>query len=127
MVFLDYDEACDFDDHFLQGWACSVKRQARTGTTTFTGGSVTIPEVSREELLKAIEKFDQELRDSPDFADWQNKLNYRYAIDYEGRRYPVLAADAELEFWPHLAAALGGDADELPHGLAVDRHERIGR
>ena len=37
----------------------------------------------------------------------------------------MLAADAELEFLPHLAAALGGDADEFPDALAVDRHEGV--
>ena len=39
----------------------------------------------------------------------------------------MLAADAQLEFWPHLAAALGGDADEFPDARAVDRHEGVDR
>ena len=39
----------------------------------------------------------------------------------------VLAADAELELLPHLAAARGGDTDEFPDALAVDRHEGVDR
>ena len=39
----------------------------------------------------------------------------------------MLAADAELEFLPHLAAGLGGDTDEFPDALAVDRHEGVDR
>jgi hypothetical protein len=39
----------------------------------------------------------------------------------------VLAANAEFELRPHLAAALGGDAHQFADALAVDRHERIGR
>jgi 5-methylcytosine-specific restriction enzyme B len=52
-------------------------------------GGVTIPAASREELLEAFKKFDRELRGSPEFTGWEEKSNYRYAIDYEGRRYPV--------------------------------------
>lgn len=50
---------------------------------------MTIPEASREKLLDAIKKFDREFRDSSEFAGWENKLTYHYAIEYEGRRYPV--------------------------------------
>jgi hypothetical protein len=61
-----------------------------TPTTMFNKeAGVTIPEASREKLLDAIKKFDREFRDSPEFAGWENKLTYHYAIDYEGRRYPV--------------------------------------
>jgi hypothetical protein len=48
-----------------------------------------IPDASQEKLLEAIGRFDQELRDTPDFAGWEDKLSYRYAIEHKGRRYPV--------------------------------------
>jgi hypothetical protein len=48
-----------------------------------------IPEASREDLLAAIERFDREFRESPEFAGWEDRLTYRYAIEHEGRRYPV--------------------------------------
>ena len=38
----------------------------------------------------------------------------------------MLAADAELQVGPRLAAALGGDLDELAHALR-DRALRTGR
>ena len=38
----------------------------------------------------------------------------------------MLAADAELEIAPHLAAAFGGDAHQLADAVAVDGDERIG-
>src|ERR1700722_8387220 len=43
-----------------------------------------------------------------------------------GRIAAVLAADAELEIGPGLAAALGGDGDELANAFGVQGHERIG-
>src|ERR1700675_3335577 len=44
-----------------------------------------------------------------------------------GRIAAVLAADAELEIFADLAAARGGDADELADARAVDRDKRVGR
>ena len=37
----------------------------------------------------------------------------------------MFAADAELQFRPCLAAALGGDADQFPHPVEIERDERI--
>jgi MrcB-like, N-terminal domain/AAA domain (dynein-related subfamily) len=48
-----------------------------------------LPNVSREKLLEAMETFDKELRDTDRWADWEQKGPHKYAIEYEGFRYPV--------------------------------------
>ncbi|MDQ2995746.1 MAG: EVE domain-containing protein, partial [Chloroflexota bacterium] len=48
-----------------------------------------IPAVPREQILQAMARFDRELRDSPEWADWQEQGNTRYAITVEGKLYPV--------------------------------------
>jgi MoxR-like ATPase len=47
-----------------------------------------IPETSREKLLEAMHQFDRELRHSAEWADWE-RHPHRYAIEHDGRRYPV--------------------------------------
>lgn len=47
-----------------------------------------IPETTREALLKAMEHFDQELRYTVEWSNWEQNGNYKYAIDYNGL-YPV--------------------------------------
>src|SRR5690242_18917287 len=42
-----------------------------------------------------------------------------------GRIAAMFAADADLQRWPRLAAALDADLDELADALAVERDERI--
>ena len=42
-----------------------------------------------EDVLKALEKFDQDYRSNPEWVDWENKQNYKYAIRYQERLYPV--------------------------------------
>jgi 5-methylcytosine-specific restriction enzyme A len=48
-----------------------------------------IPPVSAEALRAAMGRFDRELRDTPDWAEWEQNRAYRYAIEQERRRYPV--------------------------------------
>src|SRR5215470_14083703 len=48
-----------------------------------------IPHVSSEALRDAMGRFDRELRDTSDWADWEQNRAHRYAIGYAGRRYPV--------------------------------------
>ena len=38
-----------------------------------------------------MEKFDQDLRQSSEFAGWEGNGNYRYALEQDGKRYPVKA------------------------------------
>ena len=46
-----------------------------------------IPDVSAESLRGAMEKFDHELRDTPDWSGWENNRAHLYAIEHEGKRH----------------------------------------
>lgn len=48
-----------------------------------------IPDVPREKILEAMTRFDDELRDSKEWIDWEEQRNHRYAITYEHKLYPV--------------------------------------
>lgn len=48
-----------------------------------------IPAVPRERLLDAMNQFDHEVRDSAEFRDWTENGAYRYAIEENGKLYPV--------------------------------------
>src|SRR4051812_2002817 len=48
-----------------------------------------IPNTTREAVLEAMERFDRELRDSPEWSSWEQKESHKYAIEQGGRRYPV--------------------------------------
>ncbi|HBC29709.1 MAG TPA: hypothetical protein DC024_00475 [Clostridiales bacterium] len=50
---------------------------------------MTIPEKSREQVIEALRKFDRELRNTPQWEGWEEKLNFKYALSYEDRIYPV--------------------------------------
>jgi 5-methylcytosine-specific restriction enzyme B len=45
--------------------------------------------VSRTKLLQAIEEYDRSLRDTPEWANWESKDTYKYAIAHNDKRYPV--------------------------------------
>jgi len=48
-----------------------------------------IPEVSPAVLQEAMHRFDKELRNTPYWAHWQQDDTYKYAIQENGRLYPV--------------------------------------
>ena len=48
-----------------------------------------IPNVSREAITAALEEFDNTLRHRPEWADWQDKKTYKWALKENGRLYPV--------------------------------------
>jgi hypothetical protein len=48
-----------------------------------------IPPVSISALSDAMGQFDSELRDKPDWADWEKNSAHRFAIERDGRHYPV--------------------------------------
>jgi hypothetical protein len=50
---------------------------------------IMIPPTTRESLLNALERFDTELRDKPEWADWENNEAHKYAISHAERSYPV--------------------------------------
>jgi hypothetical protein len=48
-----------------------------------------IPATTRDALLQALHRFDDELRATPDWQGWEGNGNFKFAIECEGRRYPV--------------------------------------
>ena len=48
-----------------------------------------IPSVPIETLHAAMTRFDQELRDTPDWAGWEKNKAHLYAIEHAEQRYPV--------------------------------------
>src|SRR5690349_16229337 len=48
-----------------------------------------IPDVPAVALQNAMGQFDRELRDTPDWADWEQNRAHLYAIEHDGRHYPV--------------------------------------
>ena len=48
-----------------------------------------IANVPAKALYDAMGRFDRGLRGTPDWADWQENRTHRYAIEHDGRRYPV--------------------------------------
>lgn len=48
-----------------------------------------IPETTTETLVEAMDRFDREFRDNPEWVDWENKESHKYAIERKGQTYPV--------------------------------------
>jgi 5-methylcytosine-specific restriction enzyme B len=48
-----------------------------------------IPDVGNETIEQAMMEFDQEKRSSTEWAGWESKVNYRYAIFWNTMHYPV--------------------------------------
>jgi hypothetical protein len=65
-----------------------------------------IPDVPREKLIEALVKFDDELRDTPEWQGWEAKLIQKYAIEHEGKRYPPKEI---IRLATSFAAFAGGD------------------
>jgi len=47
-----------------------------------------IPDVSREEIMKAMQKFDQNYRNTSEMKDWEQKGSQKYAILHNNKKYP---------------------------------------
>jgi len=50
---------------------------------------MTIPAVSADKISEAMDRFDKELRTSPQWANWEGNQRYRYAIKRDDKLYPV--------------------------------------
>jgi hypothetical protein len=48
-----------------------------------------IPDVDRSTIREAIKFFDEEVRISSEWDDWEQHPGYAYAVNYSGRRYPA--------------------------------------
>lgn len=47
-----------------------------------------LPDVSRDEILAAVDQFDRLERNSPEWNGWEANENYKYALTIDGRLYP---------------------------------------
>lgn len=47
-----------------------------------------LPDVNRDIILEAMNRFDQELRDTPEWQGWEDRGAQKYAILHEGKHYP---------------------------------------
>ena len=43
---------------------------------------------TRQQLIEAIEKFDIEYRNQPEFSGFESNRSQKYALNYEGELYP---------------------------------------
>src|SRR3954463_10869722 len=48
-----------------------------------------LPPVSREQLIEALRAFDRDKRAQSDWAGWEDRKQFKYAIRFDGQRYPV--------------------------------------
>ena len=83
-----------------------------------------IPSVSIEALHSAMGRFDRELRETPDWAEWQKNRAHGYAIAHNGQRYPVKQIVSMATGMPVSEFSGGqapGDANQYvaAHGLAI--------
>ena len=49
---------------------------------------VSLPDVSKEALIQAMEQFDHDYRSTDEWREWDKKPNQKYAIDYNNQYYP---------------------------------------
>ena len=52
------------------------------------GGRVSIPDVSRERIIEAMQQFDMEFRSIPEWQDWEEKQYQKYVVLHNERKYP---------------------------------------
>ena len=67
-----------------------------------------IPDTSYEDLLGAMRLFDSRDRGTGEWVDWEKNRAHRFAIEHEGRRYPVKMI---------VALATGASRDSFSGGM----------
>jgi 5-methylcytosine-specific restriction enzyme B len=50
---------------------------------------MTIPDSTPDAVIEAMRRFDKDFRDTAEWQKWKENANYKYAIEYEERLYPV--------------------------------------
>jgi hypothetical protein len=73
----------------VQKWAAWCMIRARPGIWRQWVAAMPISPVLRDEISKAMDRFDNELRASPLWTNWESNQTHRYAIKKEGKLYPV--------------------------------------
>lgn len=48
-----------------------------------------IPDATRENMVEAMERFDRDLRESQEWANWEERDSHKFAIEHAGQKYPV--------------------------------------
>ncbi len=48
-----------------------------------------LPDTTKELVVDALRRFDEEFRGASEWTNWEQYESHKYAIEYEGRRYPV--------------------------------------
>jgi hypothetical protein len=66
-----------------------------------------IPDTTREAVLEAMELFDRELRDSPEWTNWEQKNSHKYAI--KNMAITIRLRKSCLSRPIHLGAALAAE------------------
>jgi len=66
-----------------------------------------LPDVSRENLIDAMQRFDVELRGRPEWANWETGAGQKYAVEHNGRLYPPKGV---------ISLATGRDRDSFSGG-----------
>jgi 5-methylcytosine-specific restriction protein B len=76
-----------------------------------------IPKTTPEIIVKALERFDQELRETADWSGWEQKENHKFAIQYNGRLYPVKKIISLATNTPVNSFSGGNEANKYMDGL----------
>jgi MoxR-like ATPase len=82
-----------------------------------------IPSVDREVVLKAMNRFDRELRRAQEWAGWEQNRAHKFAIDHNGQRYPVKQVVSLATGMPVSDFSGGegaGQANQFMRGLGFD-------
>ena len=83
-----------------------------------------IPVVATEALADAMARFDRDFRDATEWASWEQNKAYLYAIEHDGRRYPVkqiISMATGMPVSEFSGAEAAGDANQyiVAHGFPI--------
>ena len=48
-----------------------------------------LPEIDSARTEAALDRFDADMRSSPEWQNWEGDESYKYALEKNGRRYPL--------------------------------------
>ncbi len=76
-----------------------------------------IPKTTPEVIIKVLEQFDQELRETADWSSWEQNENHKFAIQHNGRLYPVKKIISLATNTPVNSFSGGNEANGYMDGL----------
>jgi hypothetical protein len=79
-----------------------------------------LPPTTREAFLDAMTRFDQEMRNELDWQDWEQDPHHRYAINWNGRHYPVKQIASMAAGVPRNAFSGGNEANGYVHRYGLE-------